>query len=86
MKNRIFFSLIVISLLYSNNITIEPIDFYQNGQIKKAKHFNSDNDKKELIEVLSYYKNGKLQSKTSYKNKRRNGPYIEYYQNDKTSI
>ena len=44
MKSRIFFSLIVISLLYSNNIIIEPIDFYQDGQIKKEKHFNSYNN------------------------------------------
>ena len=85
MKSRIFFSLIVISLLYSNNIIIEPVDFYQDGQIKKEKHFNLDNDKKRLAEVYTYYENGKLQSKTSYKNKRRNGPYVEYYQNDKKS-
>ena len=71
MKSRIFFSLIVISLLYSNNIIIEPVDFYQDGQIKKEKHFNLDNDKKKLVEVYTYYENGKLQSKTSYKNKRR---------------
>ena len=63
MKSRIFFSLIVISLLYSNNIIIEPVDFYQDGQIKKEKHFNLDNDKKKLVEVYTYYENGNYKAK-----------------------
>jgi len=63
MKNRIFFSLIVISLLYSNNITIEPIDFYQNGQIKKAKH--PIKIKEEMDLILSTIKMIKHQNKVN---------------------
>ena len=83
MKIRIFFSLIVISLLYSNNVIIESVDFYQEGQIKEEKHFNWVNDKKVLFQIVTYYENGKLKNQATYKNRRKNGPYIEYYQNDK---
>ena len=83
MQIRIFFSLIVISLLYSNNIIIEPVDFYPNNQVKKEKYFNLNNDKKILTQIISYYENGKLKNQASYKNRRKNGLYIEYYENQK---
>ena len=83
MQIRMFFSLIVISLLYSNNVVIESVDFYPDGQVKEEKHFNLKDDKKTLTQIISYYENGKLKNQTPYKNRRKNGLYIEYYENQK---
>ena len=56
-----------------------PLDLLENAGVE----YLINPHKKKLVEVYTYYENGKLQSKTSYKNKRRNGPYVEYYENDK---
>jgi antitoxin component YwqK of YwqJK toxin-antitoxin module len=74
------FPLLLITILFSQNKEV-IVDRYRNGVKKSIIIYEGEGSKEKLIRKLGYYKNGKLQFSTDWKDGMRNGNVIVNYEN-----
>lgn len=80
MKNHLIISLLILSFGFSQTKEV-IVDRYSNGLKKSIIVYEGEGSKEKLIRKLGYYKNGKLQFSTDWKDGKRNGNVIVNYEN-----
>ena len=74
------FPLLLITILFSQNKEV-IVDRYKNGVKKSIIIYEGEGSNEKLIGKLGFYKNGKLQFSTDWKDGKRNGNVIVNYEN-----
>ena len=74
------FPLLLITILFAQNKEV-IVDRYSSGVKKSIIIYEGEGSKEKLIRKLGYYKNGKLQFSTDWKDGMRNGNVIVNYEN-----
>jgi antitoxin component YwqK of YwqJK toxin-antitoxin module len=74
------FPLLFITILFSQTKEV-IVDRYENGVKKSIIVYEGEGSSEKLIRKLGFYRNGKLQFSTDWKDGKKNGNVIVYYQN-----
>ncbi len=81
MKLKLFLLFILFALISCKPSTISMVDgFYKNGIPEKINYYSTI-DRSELIKKELYYENGQLKLIGNYKNNRKHGQWLYYFEN-----
>lgn len=77
--------LVVIPLLFACTKTTEVIEeHYDNGAPKRVVTYEGEEDQRVKISSTLLYKSGKIQMEGKFKNNKRHGKWISYFENGST--